>query len=268
MHTVRDNPTIDGPRWVRAFEDKYGDSSSNSGSGDEKREADAASPLTKPEYWDDLLGSCQAVCDIPAAFFGPELAAAYPSAKVVVLSRDPEAWYASVLGSIHSNPSPWTGAKMLFSLAFDRETRSWARFGMAMRRLVFRYDHAAEKDKALAWYEAQYAEFRERIPDDEGDDGRKRRLEYKIGDGWGPLCEHLGLPVPTVEDPATGELVEAPFPRLNDRQAFLQQMADKKGEMASRALDNVFWAVGRTVVTGAVVYAGYLGWKTRLGGRI
>ena len=245
MHTVRDNPTTDGPCWIRAFKAKYG----NEGSA-----------LTRDE-WDELLGDCQAVCDIPAAFFGHELAEAYPEAKVIILNRDPESWYDSVLNSIHSTPPPSAKFKMLFCLAFDRETRSWAQFGMTMKKLVFGYDHSTEKDKALLWYEKQYAEFRDKIPED-------RRIEYKVGDGWRPLCEFLDLSVPTVKDESTGEVVEAPFPRLNDRQAFLQDMASKKSEMASRALDNVFWAIGRAAVAGSVAYAGYLIWKTRLGGRI
>lgn len=65
----------------------------------------------------------------------------------------------------------------------------------------------------MAWFEAQYRAFRDAIP-------AERRLEFRVQDGWGPLCEHLGVPVPMVEDEATGELVEAPFPRINDRAWF------------------------------------------------
>jgi len=43
--------------------------------------------------WDALLGHCQAVCDIPAAAFGPELIAAYPDAKVILTIRDVDKWY-------------------------------------------------------------------------------------------------------------------------------------------------------------------------------
>lgn len=43
--------------------------------------------------WDQLLGHCQAVCDLPAAAFAPELIAAYPNAKVILTNRDPDSWH-------------------------------------------------------------------------------------------------------------------------------------------------------------------------------
>lgn len=48
------------------------------------------------EDWDQLLGHCQAVCDLPAAAFAPELIAAYPKAKVILTTRDPESWHKQV----------------------------------------------------------------------------------------------------------------------------------------------------------------------------
>ena len=43
--------------------------------------------------WDKLLGHCQAVCDLPAAAFGPELIAAYPEAKVILTNREVDSWH-------------------------------------------------------------------------------------------------------------------------------------------------------------------------------
>lgn len=40
-----------------------------------------------------------------------------------------------------------------------------------------------------------------------------RLLEYRIGEGWQPLCDFLGVPVP-----------EAPFPRLNDTASFTERV--------------------------------------------
>lgn len=48
------------------------------------------------EEWDQLLGHCQAVCDLPAAAFAPELIAAYPNAKVILTNRDPDSWHRCV----------------------------------------------------------------------------------------------------------------------------------------------------------------------------
>ena len=43
---------------------------------------------------------------------------------------------------------------------------------------------------------------------------KERLLVYRAGDGWGPLCEFLGAPVP-----------ETPFPKVNDRAEFQARAA-------------------------------------------
>lgn len=56
---------------------------------------DGEGEFGKPE-WDQLLGHCQAVCDLPAAAFAPELIAAYPNAKVILTNRDVDSWHKYV----------------------------------------------------------------------------------------------------------------------------------------------------------------------------
>lgn len=245
MHDVRHNPSTDGALWIRALRAKY------AGDGD---------PFTRDD-WDGLLGRCQAVADIPAALFGPELAEAYPEAKVVILNRDPESWYESVRGSIHADrPLPFK-IRMLFCLLLNPAVRAWARFGMCMGSLAMGFKHASERDKALAWYDRTYKGFRDEIPAD-------RRIEYSVRDGWAPLCAYLDLPVPTVTDPETGVEVEAPFPHLNDRENFVLESERVQQEWVARGLENLFGLIGRAAVTGGLAYGGYLVWKTRLGGRL
>lgn len=84
----------------------------------------------------------------------------------------------------------------LYCYVFDGQMRSWVRFLGTIGRLCRPYDHAKEKRKALAWFKNQYQEFRERIP-------AERCLEYNIKDGWKPLCEHLGVPIPMVRRQAS-----------------------------------------------------------------
>ncbi|KAJ4326981.1 hypothetical protein N0V84_002594 [Fusarium piperis] len=246
MHSmVQDTSHV--PEWVRAFEAKY------AGRG----------TFTRAD-WDRLLGDCQAVCDAPAAFLGPELAEAYPEAKVIILNRDPEKWYDSVLNSIYTMTKPkgfWLTLSMIYCFVFDTSLHNMAGYSKAVRKWVLKYDHGEEKDKALAWYKAQYDEYRERIP-------AERRIEYTISDGWGPLCEYLDVPVPMVEDPETGKKVEAPFPRLNDREMFQENSKRMLKKSRAKANDNVLSAVGRLALLGVAGYAGYLAWRTRLGGRV
>ncbi|KAM0207228.1 hypothetical protein ACHAPQ_003523 [Fusarium lateritium] len=246
MQTLFKDPSR-APEWIRALEAKY------AGQGS----------FTRAD-WDHLLGDCQAVCDVPAAFFGAELAEIYPEAKVIIMNRDPEKWYESVLNSIYLITTPqdlWSKLNMIYCFFLDPNLQYIARYSKTMRGLVQKYDHGKDKDKALAWYKAQYQEFHDRIP-------AERYIEYTITEGWAPLCEYLGVPVPEVEDPETGKMVEAPFPHLNDRETFRRQSKVIKKKTKERANQNLLAAVGRLALTGVVGYAGYLAWKTRLGGRV
>ncbi|KJZ70275.1 hypothetical protein HIM_10319 [Hirsutella minnesotensis 3608] len=247
MQTVMQNVETHPQQWIRAFEAKY------AGKG----------TLTKAD-WDRLLGHCQASCDFPIAIFSAELAEVYPDAKVVILNRDPEAWYESVLQTIYPYIKPsnfWQKLIGLYCRTFDPQTRNWANFSMAMSTFVMPFDHGLEKDKAISWFNAQYAEFRERIPE-------HRRIEWSVKDGWKPLCEHLGVPVPTVKDEKTGKLVEAPFPRVNDRDSFHILSRGFYSRALKRANDNMVNGLGRLTLTAVLGYGGFLAWKTNLWGRL
>ncbi|PTB62560.1 hypothetical protein BBK36DRAFT_1172324 [Trichoderma citrinoviride] len=245
MHNLLESPETECPQWARLIEAHYG------GKG----------TITKADF-DRVLGNSQACVDVPAALFGVELAAMYPEAKVIILNRDPESWYTSCLESVimAAQPaSPWVRLQMLFCFAFDPATRAFARFGRAMSGLAFRHNHRTEKDKAIAWYTGMYKRFRDEIPEE-------RRIEYRVQDGWGPLCAYLDVPVPTVRDEATGEEVEMPFPHVNDRETFRRNTEKSRARAVRRARENLLAGAGRLAVVAAVGYAGYAVWKTmRLG---
>lgn len=62
------------------------------------------------EEWDQLLGHCQAVCDLPAAAFAAELISTYPKAKVILTNRDVDSWHQYVYqipddGHVCADPS-------------------------------------------------------------------------------------------------------------------------------------------------------------------
>lgn len=57
-------------------------------------------PFEKKD-WDQLLGHCQAVTDLPTSAFVPELLAAYPDAKVIITPREENSWYTSCRRTIH-----------------------------------------------------------------------------------------------------------------------------------------------------------------------
>lgn len=60
----------------------------------------------------------------------------------------------------------------------------------------------AEYENAKEKYFEHYGTLRKIVPKD-------NLLEYKVQDGWGPLCEFLDVPKP-----------EIPFPRINEGDSF------------------------------------------------
>ncbi|KAJ0305985.1 hypothetical protein COL516b_005098 [Colletotrichum fioriniae] len=161
-------------------------------------------PFGRTEF-DQLLGHCGAVWDMPANFFGPELVAAYPESKVVLVERDIEAWYKSFDESIVTvafNPVwrflSWLRAKYVAEI--DDITFTWLKytFGADTKKEVL--------EKARDGYRTHYATIRRETPPD-------RLLNYNLRDGWEPLCGFLGKPIPDV-----------PFPHVNDHDAYHEKL--------------------------------------------
>jgi hypothetical protein len=244
MQTTGTSPG-DIPYWTRAIDAKYG------GKGHFDR-----------QDWDELLAtfqvctSCppiflcsadtksplnlQASTDVPASFFGTELAHAYPEAKVVILNREREKWYESCMTSIHAAFASLTLFNKILIILFDPSLRQFGMFMHKVNTQVQGFDWP-EKDKALAFYDGYYREWRREIPSE-------RILEYRVQDGWGPLCKHLGIPVPMVE--VGGRMVKAEFPRLNDGASMRAAAGIKMRAMRKR----VFWKL-----VGWVQSVGFLG---------
>ena len=142
--------------------------------------------------------------------------AAYPEAKVVLTLRDPDSWWKSFSetllyrmrtpgGSIIAWLEPQTAGKLY-------------KYGRAVWLAMFKEEAAdLTKDKAKARFVAYYDEVRRIVP-------RERLLEYRVGDGWEPLCKFLGKPIP-----------EEPFPKANDTQEFNDKM-DKLTRGAMRTV--------------------------------
>lgn len=81
-------------------------------------------------------------------------------------------------------------------------------------------------------YDAFFQEIRELVPPE-------RRLEFKLSDGWEPLCHFLDKPVPDV-----------PFPRLN---------SSEQHRKTTRAVEQQMWARVGVAAIGAVA-VGWVAW--------
>ncbi|MEV8505950.1 sulfotransferase family protein [Actinoplanes sp. NPDC051475] len=141
---------------------------------------------------------CRSTVDWPGTYFWRELVAQHAGAKVVLTVRDPDAWYDSALRTIYQAAlhAPRGGDSPVAMI----ETVVWdGTFG----------GRFADRDHAIRVFEEHNAAVRREVPAD-------RLLEFRVTDGWEPLCAFLGVPVP-----------DEPFPRTNDTAAFQERLASR-----------------------------------------
>ena len=138
----------------------------------------------RPVDWHAMLANYRAIVDWPGGAFWPELSAAFPDALVLLSVRDPEAWYRSASNTIFQ--------------VFDRmppELMPWmTSFRGALRdRFCDRFDDPTAMMDAFVRHNDA---VRAGVP-------ASRLLEWTPGDGWAPICDRLGLPVPAEPFPVT-----------------------------------------------------------------
>jgi hypothetical protein len=145
-----------------------------------------------PPPWDHFFDGYRAVVDWPAAPFWSDIAAAHPDAVILLSVRDPTSWWKSASQTIFPALSTY--------FAPDAPDDGWTRMGRGMME-AFSPDWR-EEGPAIAAYLAHNDHVRRTAP-------KHRLLEWRIEDGWAPICEALGLDVP-----------DRPFPHLNTTDEF------------------------------------------------
>lgn len=157
----------------------------------------------QPPQWDRIFQGYRATVDWPGAAYWRALADHYPDAKVLLTTRDPRSWWRSISGTIlraitSDEPSP-------------SEIR--ARRIEMNRRLIIEMLLKGKIDDeahAVTCFEAHNRAVEEAVP--EG-----RRLTYRLGEGWEPLCAWLGVPVP-----------DEPFPRTNSTEEWIRTVLEPR----------------------------------------
>lgn len=155
-----------------------------------KRAAEGESP-----DWDAFLADYRATVDWPAAAFWRELSDANPEAVVLLSTRDVDGWWKSASCTIFQvmQRPPESGSdmeierEMILSLFSNRFTLNWD-----------------DEDAAKAAFLKHNGDVRRAIP-------AERLVEWRPGDGWGPLCAALDLAVP-----------DEPYPHVNTTDEFRQ----------------------------------------------
>jgi len=149
----------------------------------------------RPNF-DVIYDGFAAAVDWPTAAFWKDVINHYPDAKVILTTRSPESWYESISGTILATlgaPETW-----------PPQAVEW--FTMVAEAVERSLGPSREKDDVIAAYIAHDVSVKAAIP--EG-----RLLVHEARDGWQPLCDFLGVPVPDV-----------PYPRTNTKEEFFRHM--------------------------------------------
>ncbi|KAF1988529.1 hypothetical protein K402DRAFT_328514 [Aulographum hederae CBS 113979] len=172
----------DGGKWAEAFERVL---------------LDAGAQHYEKKDFDELIGNCDAMLE--PSFLYRDLLTAYPEAKVIVTTREPKNWLASMRKTLWAvMPWPWHS---VVSSDPDYGAPWWHYLSTSMK-LICNGDF---NDEQLA--ERRFLEHYEGVREAAGD---REVLGFDVKDGWEPLCSFLGAEVP-----------DCPFPRENGGSGFI-----------------------------------------------
>ncbi|TPI70797.1 sulfotransferase family protein [Mesorhizobium sp. B3-1-3] len=137
--------------------------------------------------WGRLFAGYKSCVDWPSAHYWRELIEIYPQARVILTWRSPESWWESfektLLPAIAgSTDHDSLGISLVSKQVFDGRPQ--------------------DRAHAIAIYRDNVEAVLNTVP-------AERLLVHKLGDGWAPLCAHLGIPVP-----------DEPYPSRNSTQEF------------------------------------------------
>lgn len=173
--------------------------------------------------------------DTPCCFFVDELVAAYPDAKIILNTRDPDKWLKSMQNSIF--------AMMRFrswQVLRRMDPRGCGRW-LEHVELTWRSFCCLEGDKNCRQAFIDHNNYvRKVVP-------RDRLLIYEVHEGWKPLCEFLGIPEP-----------DAPFPSCNTPGDFMKAHSYVWWISVRRSIWNVLMVAASL---GLILYTGSLGLK-------
>ncbi|GAB3441232.1 sulfotransferase family protein [Actinophytocola sediminis] len=149
----------------------------------------------------------------PGATFWRELMSYYPDSKAILTERDPQRWYDSVRNTIYELTGG-DGDNDLVEAARENvpSVRAMYEFNRKLIWEGFFDGRFADREHAMHAYAEHNAAVRREVPAD-------RLLVYSVTEGWEPLCDFLGVPMP-----------DEPFPRLNDSGAFWDQVRHRLHE--------------------------------------
>jgi hypothetical protein len=147
----------------------------------------------EPVDWHALMQGYVAGVDWPVGAFWRELSEVFPDAIILLSTRSSaDAWWKSANATIFQVEPP--------DLPSDDPMHGMTIMPREMLTKKFAANWRDETEAKRA-YEAHNANVRATAP-------ASRLVEWQPGDGWKPLCDALGLPVPAEEFPHVNSTAE------------------------------------------------------------
>lgn len=167
--------------------------------------------------WDKLFEGYQSAVDYPVTRYYKQLMKKYPDAKIIHTTRDPEAWYESASQTIiwASKPSLGRMLKLMIKLPFKPELRKQMPILKFNGKLIDREFGTDYKNKieVIKRFTAHNEDVLKTVP-------REKLLVFDPKQGWGPLCNFLGVPVPSTA-----------FPKSNSKDEFVNRIKNIKDKI-------------------------------------
>lgn len=188
----------------------------------------AAAPAGTQHDWQRVFDDFTATIDFPASCVWRELMAAYPDAKVLLTLHPAgsDAWYESTWETIYQSQRLWQFKVLEKVIPVARRFNSMVRDLVWIRCLESTME---DRGRAVDRYLENSEQVKAAVPAD-------RLLVFQADQGWEPLCDFLGVPVPDTD-----------FPRVNDRATM------KRAMWMMKAIAYAILAVGAAAGVGIVV---------------
>ncbi|MEP6846001.1 MAG: sulfotransferase family protein [Panacibacter sp.] len=167
----------------------------------------ANAPEGQQHNWEEVFQNYTAAVDNPACCVWKELMVAYPEAKVLLTlhPRGAEAWYDSTIDTIYFTETLWQFKVLKAVISMMRK------FGNMSTKLIWQRSHKgtmSSKAAAIARYQQHVEEVKSSVLPE-------RLLIFTVTEGWEPLCNFLGVEIPSTD-----------FPNVNDRAEVKKTIAD------------------------------------------
>ena len=157
--------------------------------------------------WDEIYDGYEGSVDFPCYPWYKEHMAQYPDAKVILTVRPFDKWYTSIKSTIWVS-GPQTvpeKLKMMGKMLFDARLRKIFKCIKFVKGFLWKEQFQGrfldEDFVKTVWFD-HIEEVKATVP-------AEKLLVYDVRDGWGPLCEFLGVPEPS-----------EPLPHLNKKENF------------------------------------------------